>query len=197
MTTFSADPGTWLVSLDPDFEPIPIIGWEKGPGARAWPILPMDKTGFLAGEAIRLPGSGAIVDPMWKRTFASEEAWRVAYDEEEPYEQGRAEEMAKPATKPVAKKVSSAKVESDPEFTDQLAFGSKRLKNRSFWHCDSDNPFVFVIDGGKTLPTGENVNKITRDEFYNLRGMVTETVVDPDNLPESEDADADDDEDLI
>jgi len=58
-----------------------------------------------------------------------------------------------------------------------------------------DPESVFKIEGGKLLPIGDNVDKITRDKFFELRKGITEVEIDPDNLPEQDEPELDDDDD--
>lgn len=197
MTFFPAEPGTWLIDLDPDVEPIPIIGWGVS-GYVGFPILPIGSDP-LAGQAYRLPGTGAVVDPAWSRTFESEDAWRAAGGRELPYEPGTpllfgaepAKAKSKPAAaaKPSAKEPDPASAELTAEVAGQLEWGRKQLKNKSFWHFTGEPEAVFVIEGGKTLPVGDPVNKITRDAFYEKRKSIPEIIIDPDNLPEADEDD--------
>lgn len=202
MTYFPAEPGTWLIDIDLDVEPIPIIGWAVS-GHTAEPIVPTMNFTPVTGQAFRLAGTGAVVDPVWSKTFESEDAWRAAAGRSAPYEPGEImfdsvpKKPAKPA-KPAASvdkgNAPAASDEVSAEVARQLSFGKKSLKNKSFWRFLGGPEAVFIMEGGKTLPIGDDVDKITRDTFYELRKELTEATIDPDNLPEQEEGD-DEDED--
>lgn len=201
MNIFPAEPGTWLIDLDPDVEPIPIIGWGVT-GHTGEPIVPMMNFTPVTGQAFRLPGTGAVVDPVWSRTFESEDAWRAAAGRSLPYEPGEIMFDSKPAPKAAPKATAAPKREPDAATAEvsasvahQLSFGKKSLKNKSFWRFLGEPEAVFVIEGGKLLPVSENVDKITRDTFFELRKDITEVQIDPDNLPDQEPAGDDDDDD--
>lgn len=194
MTSFAAEPGTWLINYDPDEQPVPILGWDVS-GVVAFPILPFPGDP-VSGQAYRLPGTGAVVDPAWAKTFESEDAWRAALGRHEPYEMGtsllftaepkKSKPAAAPKAAPEKANAPAASDETSAEVAGQLSWGKKQLKNRSFWHFSGSPEVVFIIEGGKTLPEGDDVDKITRDKFYELRKELTEATIDPDNLPEQE-----------
>lgn len=199
MTFFPAEPGTWLVDLDPDVEPIPIIGWGVS-GHVGFPVVPLMNFSPVNGQAFRLPGTGAVVDPVWSKTFESEDAWRAAAGRSAPYEPGEimfdpkpaSKKAPKPATKEApAQELPPASDETSASVARQLSFGKKSLKNNSFWRFTGDPESVFKIEGGKLLPVSDNVDKITRDKFYEMRKELTEVSIDPDNLPEDDDDDDD------
>lgn len=204
MTFFPAEPGTWLIDLDPDVEPTPIIGWGVT-GHTGEPIVPMMNYTPVTGQAFRLPGTGAVVDPVWSKTFESEDAWRAAAGRSAPYEPGEVMfdtgPAPKKASKPSAPKAApekepdAATAEVSASVARQIAFGKKSLKNNSFWHFTGEPESVFKIEGGKLLPIGDNVDKITRDKFFELRKAITEVEIDPDNLPEQEEPELEDDDD--
>lgn len=206
MNSFPAEPGTWLIDLDPDVEPIPIIGWAVS-GVCAAPILPIHADP-VSGQAYRLPGTGAVVDPAWSRTFESDDAWRAAAGRKMPYEPGvsllfgtepakankpKPASAAKPSAAP--KEPAEGSEELAAEVAAQLEWGKKQLKNNSFWHFTGTPEAVFIMPGGKTLPVGDDVEKITRDKFYELRKELTEVSIDPDNLPEQDEPEVEDDDD--
>jgi len=200
MNCFPAEPGTWLIDIDPDIEPVPIIGRAVS-GLTSAPILPT-RQDPLSGQAYRLAGTGAVVDPAWPRTFESEDAWRAAAGRSLPYEPGSSllfavePAKAKPAaSKPAASKPANEEQEGiSEEVGVQLTLGRKSLKNKSFWHFTGEPAAVFEIAGGKLLPANDDVEKITRDSFQELRKSVPVAIIDPDNLPDGEDADEDDDD---
>lgn len=200
MNCFPAEPGTWLIDLDPDVEPIPIIGWATS-GLTAAPILPT-QADPVSGQAYRLPGTGAVVDPAWSRTFESDEAWRATAGRSMPYEPGSSllfgvepKKPSKPTKTTAPDPVNEAVAELTLAVASQLTLGKKSLKNRSFWHFTGDPEAVFEIDGGKLLPVNDDVDKITRDKFFELRKELTVIQIDPDNLPTGEEPDADDEDD--
>jgi hypothetical protein len=196
MTVIPATQQAWLVTLDADELPIPIIGWDKGPAIRAWPILPIHKKAFVAGEAFMF--KDCVVDPVWGRTFFDLDTWRETFEDEKPYKPGALPAAATPEVKAAATAAvpaSSKAIETDPEFAARLTFGKKRNKTKSFWHVVSDPEFCFELAGEKLLPVGEDVSKITRDAFFELRKTVTQAAIDPDNLPAPADFDDEDDAD--
>lgn len=196
MTYFPAEPGTWLIDMDPDVEPIPIIGWVASANT-AFPILPISADP-VSGHAYRLAGTGAVVDPAWSRTFESEEAWRAAAGREAPYEPGTSLFFSAPekkAAKPKASSSSSSTSAAVPNVPgiERLDFGNKSYKSKSFWHYrDDDHEFVFELPGETPIPTNEEVDKITRAKFFELRKDLTVAAVNPDELLGS-DEDEDDD----
>lgn len=197
MTNFPADPGTWLIDHDEDVPPVPIIGWCAS-GATATPILPVPAQ-LVSGQAYRLAGTGAVVDPAWPRTFESEEAWRATMAQA-PYEIGQPISGKKTAAKPTTTKTAERKgiVASESmssEVSAQIEWGKKSLKNNSFWQFSGDVDAVFIVPGGTLLPIGDNVDKVTRDKFYELRKEIPEVTVSPDDL--RDDDDDDDSGDLI
>ena len=200
MTTFSAEPGTWLINLDPDVHPIPIIGWDKGPAMRAWPILPMRKKALYCGDAIRLPGTGHVIDPVWGRTFGSEEEWRDSFQRNEPYEPGTLPGEAQGGKKRKSEPpVRTTTVDIPEGALEVLAFGEKTYKNKSYWHHTGDPEFCFEIPGEEVCPVGDKIEKITRDAYFKLRKEIPSTTVTPSEMdfdaeePESDDEDEDDD----
>lgn len=200
MNCFPAEPGTWLIDLDPDVEPIPIIGWAAS-GLTAAPILPT-QADPVSGQAYRLPGTGAVVDPAWSRTFESDDAWRAAAGRSMPYEPGSSllfgvetKKPSKPTKATASAPVSGFVIELTEDVASRLKLGNKRLKNRSFWHYTDGPEAVFEIEGGKLLPVNDEVDKITRDKFFELRKDVTVIQIDPDNLPTGEEPDADGEDD--
>lgn len=199
MTHFPADPGTWLIALDEDVEPIPILGWSHTTaGDRAWPVFPYLKKGLLSGEAIRFP-TGAVVDPVWRKTFGSEEAWRLAFHEEEPYEPGVTPGESKASTAPAKTErpanTSGVQVE---EIDVGLTLGKKTYKNKSWWRFtdeDMEEDFVFEVEGGELTPKDERATKITRADFYELRKeLPVKVIVEGAGEPQTDDEDEEDDD---
>lgn len=192
---FSAEPGTWLVNLDESVEPVPIIGWNAGQ-ERCFPLFPMLRGGMKSGEAIRLPGSGAVVDPVWNRTFASEGVWREAFEDEEPYVPGKMpgvsgkDGKAPDVMKSEPNKPKRVEVTTEPARPGQVTWGTKEFKGNSWWcYDDGKELFIFEVPGEHVTPKDPNVKKITRKDFYDMRKTeVVKTVV-PGDEPEDDDQD--------
>lgn len=197
MTCFPAEPGTWLISMDPDSEPVPIIGWAVS-GVNAFPVLPI-MADPVSGQAYRLAGTGAVVDPAWGRTFESEEAWRTAASRQAPYEPGTSlffgtEKRKPPKAAPAASTTSAPAAVANVDGIELLTFGTKAYKSKSYWRFDGGvAPFVFEIAGETPIPTNEDAEKITRAQFFELRKTLTVAAVNPDELLGSGEPDDDDD----
>lgn len=189
----------WVRREPTDFTILPVIGWTLSPAGAALPVVPgvADTSGpgvaVVCGDydlpeelAAHLADGestgdismfyGLVVDLAFGKPFFHLEDWAEWVDK-----QGTA-----PASKPNA------------GLYPALNFNGKVYLKASFWKVaqPGKTPLIFTLPGGSASPTDLFVTKITRDEFFAARKVLTEvphlalvggvTANDP---PEDDDAD--------
>ena len=79
ITTFPAQPGTFMITRDPSTSPpsvikVPVIGWNHVQGNMAFPVCVMNHGGLTHGKAILHP-EGFVTDSVHGLTFETEAEW--------------------------------------------------------------------------------------------------------------------------
>lgn len=150
MNVFSAPAGTYLTHRDHGRLAV-IVGFAYVQGNLAFPIFAVPtKSGVGPLEAIEHP-DGAVSYPAKARTFESVTDW-MSFVEDLDDETAEAK-----------KPVEGTKPDDSP-----IKFGTKSNKTKSFWYWPTANA-VFEIEGEAVLPDDKRVEKIKRDEFFNLK----------------------------
>lgn len=198
MTAFSAAFNTWLIDLEPNIAPLPLVGWAHTGGLNVMPLVIGHPGPLVTGEAFLLQ-NGQVYDPAVSKIFEDEGNWRDTIAEDNSYRPGSLLTLLNgPAATPVARIPTASK---KPVPAGQIQWGTKAFKGKSFWTFTESNgeESIFVVEGDS--PTPKNATKITRDEFFAKRKLGgTERSGWPDDEPElplSEPEMADDFDDLI
>ena len=195
LDSFSAAPGTFLITADPDgrnYTTTPIVGWGVAKNGRAEPITPLAAQPVKHGMAYLIPipesGEMTVFDPVYNKKANAVEDW-LAF---------------------VSKKSASVREAEEngtvPAASLGVTFGDKTFVKTSFWiFRDGTHEFIFEVDGGSPLPEDSRVTKTNRADYSGLKKTVTvvsvaDLMADADEPePESEDEDGLDEEaeDLI
>lgn len=167
----------WVRTVGEGYVGLPVVGWTLGPTGISLPVVPgvLDTSG--PGVAIAFGGhdlsvdlgsSLACGDPdadgdvfyLLVIDLASGEAF---VDLDEWYEWLKKQGTA-PASKPNA------------GLYPALNFNGKVYLKASFWKVaqPGKTPLIFTLPGGSASPTDLFVTKITRDEFFAARKVLTE-----------------------
>lgn len=199
-----ASAGTWVVYLDEERHPLPVISW-LCLGTQAAPMLPLGCPNLETGQAVMLP-DGTTVDLATGSPFEDVESWRHWTTDQEPYTVGQPLEKhlsTKPNTRATLVEKRATSVENRPAAAlPVVSFSGKTYKNNSFWKIDGR--FVMQLPGGEPAPDAPMAEKITRGDFFELRKGEFEEVayqtlraVQQPDLPLEDDEENDDIEGMI
>ena len=212
ITTFPAQPGTFMIERDPSVSPprvikVPVIGWNHVQGNLAFPVCVMNHGGLTHGKAILHP-EGFVTDSVHGLTFESETEW-MAYmkttkekSTEKPVERDSEDRAAKMPDDdendaPDAPEAADEATSFDGDTATRPAgiqFGTKTYATNSFWMLSDSEGHdigVFQIEGDTPYPKDDRCRKIKRDEFAAAKREGV-PVIDPRSgeIPEDDDDDA-------
>lgn len=144
-----AAPGTFLNHrTDADQPPTVIVGWLVHPGGLATPVT-FDPVGDLEDYFVVV----GAVGPATAHTGP-----------------------AKPAPAPPAAQTSTrapAAAPAAPAGDVDIFLTGKEYTKRTFWHFTvGEHQAVLLCEGGNPVPVGENVAKISRDDFYVMKKQI-------------------------
>lgn len=188
MFSVTAAAHTNLITLDPDDQTMPVVGWFWGADGHIKPMIFGRTAGLVTGEAIEFP-NGLVVDPATRAAYESAEVWRDAIEADEPYSPGVAVFKHPIETDffPVQPRTEAAPAEA-------FAFTGKTFAKTSFWRVGNR---VLTLAPENPAPVGADVLKITRDAFVELRKTLAEASLEElmgtgEVVAEPEDDDGDD-----
>lgn len=203
ITTFPAQPGTFMITRDPSTSPpsvikVPVIGWNHVQGNMAFPVCVMNHGGLTHGKAILHP-EGFVTDSVHGLTFETEAEWLSFMKTAKAKgnaEDTRADAMPEdePAEEPDVENGEDAMNESVGP-SGAIEFGTKTYKTNSFWSMPSENA-IFQIEGGQPYPKDDRCSKVTRDEYAALKKKGA-SVIDPHSGVVGEEPGDEDDDDAM
>lgn len=198
-------PETYVVEVNPQssegFTRTPVMGWVIEDG-RPLPMTLNGKCTLIGGDtAVEFPG-GMVEHPRDGLAFENVEAW---LDSNPIKRAGAGHERAAKATQTSKPASTSAPSESAGDGAYDIQWDGGTYKSNSWWHYDDgEHEFLFQVDGGEDLPSGDHVAKIKRTEFQDMKKSLDVLTIDDiknadplPNVEEDEDEDDDDADDLI
>lgn len=196
-------PETYVVEVNPQtsegYTKTPVLGWVFEDG-RPLPMTLNGKCTLIGGGiAVLFPG-GMVEHPSDGLAFETVEAWL----ESNPGKRGGAgHERAAKATQPSKPSGAQTRDEDAMGGAYDIQWDGGTYKSNSWWHYDDgEHEFLFQVDGGDELPSGDHVAKIKRTEFQDMKKsldvLTLDDIKNADPLPNvEEDEDEDDADDLI
>lgn len=142
----------------------PIVGWSYIQGRLAFPIMAVPGRSEGPFSGIEHP-NGMISYPHEARVFDNRDDW---FEHVETLPEDTKE---KPAPELTVEKAPAPKAPAAPDGDydrSPIKFGGQRYKTKSFWSWPAAHA-VFEIEPEEVIPSDKRVEKIKREEFFDLK----------------------------
>lgn len=165
MNIIPAESGTTHLQLKGDeIHTTPILAWTYATGRLLFPLFAVPGRDDNPFSGIEHP-DGTVSYPHEGKIFENRDEWH------EHVESLPKDTKAKPAPEPVAQKAPAPKAAAIPDGDydrSPIKFGGQRYKTKSFWSWPAAHA-VFEIEPDEVIPSDKRVEKIKREEFFDLK----------------------------